>query len=120
MKELFGKFFGGLNPAYFFRQLVFGIILGAVFIAGKANSTTGLEFGELLMMVVSTLLYPYSRFVYESIVSFITGGNVFIVNGLVMMFVKVMTMCMCWFMAVFIAPVGLAFLYWRNTRQAAN
>jgi len=120
MKELFGKFFGGLNPAYFFRHLVFGIILGAVFIAGKANSPTGLEFGELLMMVVSTLLYPYSRFVYESIVRFILGENRIFANALLWMIVKVMTMCICWFMAIFIAPVGLAFLYWRNTRQAAN
>lgn len=120
MKELCAKIFGGLNSAYYFRHLVFGIILGAVFIGGKMSSTTGLGFGELLMMVISTLLYPYSRFVYESIVSFIMGGNVFFVNGLLMMFVKVMTMCVCWFMAIFIAPLGLAYLYWRNTRQPAN
>lgn len=120
MKELFAKIFGGLNSAYYLRQMVFSIILGAVFIGGQLHSPTGLGFGELLMMVISTLLYPYSRFVYESIVSFIMGDNRVFANALVFLFFKAMTMCVCWMLAIFIAPVGLAYLYWRNTRQPAN
>jgi hypothetical protein len=49
----------------------------------------------LLMMVVNTLLYPYSRFVYESVMGFIMGQNVFFVNAVLMLAVKVVTMVIC-------------------------
>jgi hypothetical protein len=70
----------------------------------------------LLMLVVNTLLYPYSRFVYESIMNFIMGQNVFFVNALLMLGVKLMTMLLCWAFAIFVAPIGLAYLYYHHSR----
>lgn len=35
----------------------------------------------IILAVLSTFLYPYSRFVYESIANFIIGKNVFLVSG---------------------------------------
>ncbi|WP_338107341.1 hypothetical protein [Pseudomonas psychrophila] len=72
------------------------------------------------MSIVCTVLYPYSRFVYESVVGYIMGDNVFFVNAILMLMVKVFTMAMCWSLAIFVAPVGLAHLYWRNSRQISQ
>ena len=47
------------------------------------------------------------------------GGNVFFVNAILMLMVKGFTMAMCWSFAIFIAPVGLAYLYWHNSRQVS-
>jgi hypothetical protein len=34
-----------------------------------------------------------------------------------MMFVKLMTMTLCWSGAIFIAPVGLAYLYYHHSKN---
>ena len=48
------------------------------------------------------------------------GRNMFFVNALLMLFIKVMTMFICWFLAIFIAPLGLLYLYWHHSRQPSN
>jgi F0F1-type ATP synthase assembly protein I len=70
----------------------------------------------VLMMVVNTLLYPYSRFVYESVVNFIMGENVFFVNAILLLAVKIASMLFCWLCAIFVAPVGLAYLYYHHSK----
>jgi len=37
-----------------------------------------------------------------------------------MLVVKLMTMTLCWSFAIFVAPVGLAYRFWRNTRVPSN
>lgn len=122
MQSFFAKTFGGLTPSYYLRQLFFGVLMLALILWSISNTPQGLSAkpGMIVFLIISTLLYPYSRFVYESVVGFIMGGNVFFVNAIFMMAVKVMTMAMCWSMAIFIAPVGLAYLYWHNSRSTAQ
>lgn len=72
----------------------------------------------LLLMVVNTLLYPYSRFVYEGIVNFIVGDNVFFGSALLMLGVKLVTMLFYWLCAFFVALVGLAYLYYHHSKGA--
>lgn len=65
-----------------------------------------MSFGLLIMLAINTLLYPYAGFVYESVVDFISGNNVFFLNAVLMMSLKLMTMVLCWGAAICIAPVG--------------
>jgi hypothetical protein len=70
------------------------------------------------IFVLNTLLYPYSRFVYESIMRFILGDNI-LVSGLgLMMIVKYLTMGICWAAAILIAPFGLAYLYFYHSKSS--
>ncbi|WP_259468424.1 hypothetical protein [Salmonella enterica] len=46
----------------------------------------------------------------------VTSGNVFFINAIVMLMAKVITMCLCWIFSIFIAPVGLAYLYYYHSR----
>lgn len=120
MRQFFAMSFGGLTPSYYIRQLFFGALFAALFVYVKSQSPSGLGLGPLSLAVVCTLLYPYSRFVYESVIGFIVGKNVFFVNALLMLIVKVFTMLLCWFLALFIAPIGLAYIYWHHSRQSSN
>ncbi|MFK3683492.1 hypothetical protein [Pseudomonas sp. NPDC088890] len=120
MRNVLAMSFGGLTPSYYARQLFFGALFAAFFIYMKSRAPLGLDFATVAISVVSTLLYPYSRFVYESAVGFIMGRNVFFVNALFMLAVKFFTMFVCWFLAIFIAPLGLLYLYWHHSRQPSN
>ncbi|MGF6549287.1 hypothetical protein [Paraburkholderia youngii] len=115
--------FGGLNRAYYVRNFLFGLIFPAmiyfVFSHGKTAAPFGLIAFLTCFSILNTFLYPYSRFVYESIIDYIVGRNVFLVNAVFMLVVKIMTMFICWYLAVLIAPVGLAYLLFRNRGGAA-
>jgi hypothetical protein len=52
-------------------------------------------------------------------VDFILGRNVFFVNAIMMLIVKWMTMTFCWGFAIFVAPIGLAYLYFARGRSGA-
>lgn len=120
MHPVIAKTFGGLSRQYYIRQFVFGLIFPVlvVFALSHASNPHPLAFGAYALFAVNTLLYPYSRFVYESIVGYILGQNVFYVNAFLMLFVKVMTMTLCWSLAMLIAPVGLLYLYFHHSRSA--
>ncbi len=116
MHPVIAKTFGGLSPQYYGRHFVFGLIISAFYVFMLSRSPHPMQVGFFLLILINTLLYPYSRFVYESVVSFVMGSNVFFVNAIVMMVVKMFTMLICWGFAIFISPVGLAYLYYRHSR----
>lgn len=117
MHPVIAKTFGGLSLNYYVRQFLFGLIFPAFFIFMQSQTTQPTSIGTYFFLAISTLLYPYSRFVYESIIGFIMGENVFFINSIVMLFTKLITMLICWTCAIFIAPIGLAYLYYYHSKQ---
>lgn len=81
------------------------------------RTSSGIPTALFSLLVVNTLLYPYSRFVYESIMDFIVGDNLFVINAVLMLITKFLTMLLCWSFAVFIAPVGLVYLYFHHSKD---
>lgn len=114
MHPVIQKTFGGLTPSYYGRQLFFGCIFLVVFLLATANAGST-PFGSWLWAFASTFLYPYSRFAYEGVVGFVVGRNLFIVPAVLFVAFKIATMLMCWFLAMVIAPLGLAYLYFRHS-----
>jgi hypothetical protein len=101
---------------YYFRQFFFGLAIAAFIFFMSTQGGRSMSAGMLFFTVVSTLLYPYSRFVYESVISFVMGENVFFVNAIFMLFTKLITMAMCWVFAIFVAPIGFAYLYYHHSK----
>ncbi|AXV72976.1 hypothetical protein CJO75_02735 [Ralstonia solanacearum] len=122
MHPVIAKTFGGLSAQYYIRQFLFGLILPALIFFALSHGTEPrpVPATTYALFAVNTLLYPYSRFVYESIVGYIMGENVFFVNAVLMLFVKLMTMAICWSFAIFIAPIGLLYLYIHHSRSSAG
>lgn len=116
MRAVFAKTFGGLSSQYYFRHFVFGLIFPAFFAFIASHSPRPTPFAAVAIFCINTLLYPYARFVYEGVVDFIMGRNVFYVNALLMLFVKIMTMALCWSLAVCVAPLGLLYLYFHHSK----
>jgi len=122
MNPIVQKTLGGLTKQYYFRQFFFGCLFLAFFVfisfsASNEASTAGIALSTWVWFVINTILYPYSRFVYETIVGFIMGENVLFGSIFLVMGVKLFTMLLCWFCAIFIAPIGLIYLYFHHTKQ---
>lgn len=115
MHPVLAKTFGGLSASYYTRQFLFGLIFPVI--TYFASQGKPVHLSMILTVIVNTLLYPYSRFVYESVVNFIIGQNVFFVDGLLLLAGKIVTMLFCWAAAILIAPVGLAYLFYHHSKK---
>lgn len=106
----------GLSPQYYFRQFFFGLVVTAFVFFMSTQGGQSMPTNMIFFCAVSTLLYPYSRFVYENVIGFIMGQNVFFVNAIFMMIFKFFTMAICWVLALFVAPIGFAYLYYHHSK----
>ena len=66
MHPVIAKTLGGLSLNYYLRQFVFGLIFPALFLLMQSQTTQPTSIGMIVFLLVSSLLYPYSRFVYET------------------------------------------------------
>lgn len=122
MKDILRKSFGGIDRsyyirnvfrAYFFMSLIMG--LSVAMAPALARPTT------LVMVLVFPLLYPYGRFVVDSVLEtlFGTSSSTIVVLHpiwMVIMFgLKAMWFNMVLFLTPLIAPVGLTWLYFHHT-----
>lgn len=113
MATVFQKTFGGLSVNYYVRQFCFALIFTGFFMYKAPQKFW-------LLCLISQFLYPYSRFVYESIIEFIMGDNVWVLSGVlfwISLFVKFIMMYLCYGFAIIIAPLGLIYLYFYHSRQ---
>ncbi|RFB76680.1 hypothetical protein [Methylovirgula sp. 4M-Z18] len=115
LRDIFLKTFGGFALQYYLRHLLFGLIFPACayFLFHPQDRTIGLY----MFLTVTTLLYPYSRFVYESIMAYLLGSNVFFVSAFIVSIGKLFTMFFCWALSPVVAPFGLAYLYYYHSKQ---
>ncbi|HEP8700752.1 hypothetical protein [Pseudomonas aeruginosa] len=120
MQNFFRMTFGGLSAKYYFRQLFFGSLFLALIVFLSISSQKGMKVDLLVLSLVCTWLYPYSRFVYESVIGFLLGENIFYVPAIFLLFAKLMTMAICWSFAIFIAPIGLLYLYFHHRRAGGS
>jgi len=119
MSPFIEKTLGGLTLGAYIRHIILisPIIAFEIFIL--FGSGMGYSIGSFFMviyMLLSTLLYPYARFAYESVVGYIMGDTIIIESFLAMLLTKIFTMLLCWLFAIFIAPIGLLCLYYYNTK----
>lgn len=119
MASVIQKTFGGLSLRYYLRHFLFGLLIFGLFIfTGVKHPKTGIWDTQLLVFIlICQFLYPYSRFVYESVIEYILGDNIFFVNSILALFIKFITMLLCYIFAIFIAPIGLVYLYFYHSKQ---
>jgi hypothetical protein len=124
MHPILKKTFGGLTRKYYFRHFFFAAVFLAFFsfsmlgpmLSSSKGSASG-TFFVFFTMVLNTFLYPYSRFVYETIMDFIVGDNLFFGNAIFVLLTKLFTMVLCFSLATVIAPIGLLYLYFHHTNK---
>ena len=63
---------GGLPKPYYFKQIAIGIAIFMV-VFGLSARVRPLGRGELILAATNIMLYPYSRFVYDSLKEMLFG-----------------------------------------------
>lgn len=117
MQSLFAKTFGGLSGPVYLRHFLFGALIAALLITVALSGNHKPNYGFIVFALINTVLYPYARFVYESVVGYIIGNNQFYFNAVAFVIAKYFTIVMCWAFAIFVAPIGLIYLFFRNSKR---
>ena len=120
MHPIIQKTFGGLSTQYYLRNFIFGLLVSTFVFYLSTQGGSNIKLEPLFFIVLNTFLYPYARYVYQSAVDFVMGENVFYINAILMLFVKATTIILCWVFSIFIAPVGLAYLYYYHSKRASS
>lgn len=118
MHPVIAKTFGDLSAPYYCRQFIVGLTFPLLIFLVTGAGQHPVQIGLVLMMMVNTFLYPYARFVNDSVIDFIAGQNEFIVNAALMLIAKPITMLVCWSCALIIAPIGLGYFYLQHGEAA--
>lgn len=99
------------------------IIIGLQIYVGFSNPeiSTGTAVIGILSYIAGALflliLYPFSRFAYESIVEFVMGNNVIISNALLFLTYKYISYAILLCFSFVIAPIGMIILFFYNKHQ---
>lgn len=104
-----------MSVAYLIRAYIFGgILAGAVIWFFEYNMQGDQAVAAHIISAyffVSFLLYPFTRYMYESVVGYVLGGMVIIANLKDMFMTKVFTMLLCLVFSIFLFPIFLLILY---------
>jgi hypothetical protein len=111
--------FGALRPAYFVRSCVIGLVLLGLMIAFITNVAAKDNGGSPIAMYsyfgLCTLLFPFAKLAWDELRNLAFGDNVIFLNAGLMLFLKFVINLLLWGFAVFVAPLGLLYL-WLQTR----
>lgn len=127
--------FGGLPLPYYFKQIAMGIV---IFLAlfGLSAKTRPMGQRELLLIAINIMLYPYSRFVYDSLKEMLfgrkNGGGGFpswlmlgfsfrlfsLIALIVVITFKLAVLLFFFFGAPIIGTIGLVWLYIMHAMEA--
>lgn len=106
-----------MTKAYYVHQFIFGAVIAVALLWLPLGTNNEVTVGFALWLTVNTVVYPYLRFVYETVTDFILGDNVFILPTVILLPWKLVTMFLCLAMAIFVARVRLAGIYIYLTSQ---
>ncbi len=111
------RIFGGFNTQYLVRSYVlsfvfFGLMIYAVVINRPAASPV--NWSGTTLLVISALLYPFSKLVYDELKAFLLGNNVFYLSAPIVIIAKLFINALLFAFAIFIAPLGVLYLHLRS------
>jgi len=113
------RIFSGVQPTYLIRSYLIGLIFFALIVgmALSAETKSGTPVGLLAFGTLSTLLFPFAKLVWDELRDLAFGNNVIFMNAIFLFMLKWFVNGFLWAFAIFVAPVGILYL-WFRTRQA--
>ena len=107
MKQAILKAFGSISAEYYVKNFFIGAILP--FIGWLMPKPW--EFWVYPFVIVSCLLYPYSRFIYDKLLGAVERFVTSLLSGNMAFLAKGFTVFSCFCFAILMAPIGLFYLY---------
>lgn len=114
------RILGVVDRTYLVRAYAIGFAIsgGFMYMAMQSPEWTGFRFDNFAYFALSILLFPFSKLVYDELKRVALGNNVLVMNAMVMLVAKLLINVTLFGAAMFIAPVGVLYLWLRSRSQA--
>ncbi len=117
------RIFGAVQPRYLIRAYVLSAAFMALMV-WMMFSTGGAQplhdrAATLAVFGVGSLLFPFSKLVWDEIKRVMMDETVFFMNAIILMVLKLIVNLFLWGFSIFIAPVGILYLWFRSRSAAA-
>ncbi|BCH67931.1 MULTISPECIES: hypothetical protein [Rhizobium/Agrobacterium group] len=115
------RIFSGVRPIYLIRSYLislffFGLMLSTVL---NAETKTSTPIGTIVFSTSSAVLFPFAKLVWDELRDLAFGNNIIFMNAVFLLILKLFVNVLLWGGAVFIAPIGILYL-WFRTRQSQD
>jgi|GEM_PF-3985563 len=117
MKKALFSAFGGLEKKYLVKQYIIGIVICVFYANIVMKYGQGLGILTIITFGINTILYPYSQYLFGLVAGCVFGSTRFDLSSIVLLIAKLLSVILCWTGAVFIAPLGLAYIHYRKGRK---
>lgn len=119
--SFFRRIFGGVQPSFLVRSYLIGLIFFVVAISMPLGAEPKNSAHIVLIMyaALSTVLFPFAKLSWDELRDLVFGNNVIFMNAVSLLMLKWTVNILLWASAIFIAPVGILYL-WFRTRQPKN
>lgn len=114
------RIFGAIDRTFLARSYVISLAVAALVLwvrsRGEANDAANAA-SFYVWVAVNALLFPFAKLVWNELRDFLMGDNFVIANAVLVFAAKFMINGLLWGAALFVAPIGVAYL-WFRTRSA--
>lgn len=114
MNNFIKNIFSQLDNSYLIRHYLYGALVFSLLLIASPNLPV------IIFMVISLLLYPLAMIVYDGIVGTLMGNNTIVTSVLVAVIWGVIKTVVIFTFSIFIAPIGIGYLYLRNNSMAKD
>jgi len=71
-----------------------------------------------IFITLNTLLFPFSKIVWDASKAFVLGETIIVQNALALFVAKYLINAILWSASIFIAPIGIAYLFFKSKQYA--
>ncbi|MGU3575655.1 hypothetical protein ACLBWZ_08980 [Brucellaceae bacterium C25G] len=111
---MLGRIINGVERRYLIRAWLIGACFFALMAVVAFQGKNGVQIVPLLYFAVCTLLFPFSKLVWDELKNLIMGQNIFFMNALILMVLKLFINALLWSFAPFVAVVGIGYIWFRT------
>lgn len=125
-KDVFRKTLGSVKPSYIIRHYIFAFaLIFLIYMLSSGGAMEDITKKPLYYLIFCGLLYPYTRLLFDMLVSFIVGNNLwFALPFMRLIFIEALVTGICLLLAPFVTPFSLIGLYiyytYKERKQLAN
>lgn len=109
------RIFGAIDRRYLIRAYLIGLAFSAFcFFISRDTPSDNLPTGMIMIMAINTLLFPFSKLVWDQARDFAMGNTVVFSPAWYLFFMKYFVNGFLWALALFIAPIGIGYLWFKT------
>lgn len=112
----FKRIFGALSGSHLVRSYLLGLMFLAAFcwLFFKTERPMSETVLTVAYFGLCTLVFPFAKLVWDELKLLVLGESIILMPALILYPLKLMVNAILWVFALFVAPFGLAYIWWRT------